>query len=82
MLDQTVDPRVPFLVKLAGQQQEVVYHAPLRSLVAHDLTLALLRGELSQPAEVTRWFDQRVMSAPSSGLPGAEARPHPAGSQR
>ncbi|HEV2022281.1 MAG TPA: sulfatase-like hydrolase/transferase, partial [Terriglobales bacterium] len=38
MLDQTMDPRVPFLVKLAGQQQEVVYHAPLRSLVAHDLT--------------------------------------------
>ena len=60
MLDETVDPRVPFLVKLAGQKQEVVYRSPLRSLIAHDLTLAVLRGELSQPSEVAAWLDRRV----------------------
>ncbi|MDP9264375.1 MAG: sulfatase-like hydrolase/transferase, partial [Acidobacteriota bacterium] len=85
MLDETVDPRVPFLVKLEGEQQEVIYHAPLRSLVAHDLTLALLRGELSQPGEVTHWFDQRVLpvppGAPAAGLSGAGSEPHPAGSR-
>jgi hypothetical protein len=85
MLDQTVDPRVPFLVKLAGQQQEVAYHAPLRSLVAHDLALAVLRGELSQPEEVSRWFDQRVARMPSgapAGAPGATAPgPHPESNQ-
>ncbi len=86
MLDQTVDPRVPFLIKLAGQKQEVVYRPPLRSLVAHDLTLAVLRGELSQSEEVTRWLDQRVARMPSGvpagGLPGMESRPPPAGSRR
>ena len=64
MLDETVDPHVPFLVKLAGQKQGIVYHSPLRNMVAHDLTLALLRGELSQPAEVTRWLDRRVARPP------------------
>lgn len=82
MLDEMVDPRVPFLVKMAGQKQEVVYPPPLRSLIAHDLTLAVLRGELSQPEQVVRWFDQRVMPVPSgvpaNGLPGM-APPAPRG---
>jgi hypothetical protein len=79
MLDETVDPRIPFLVKMAGQRQEVVYPPPLRSLIAHDLTLAVLRGELSQPEQVVRWFDQRVMpmptGVPASGLPGLTPEP-------
>ncbi len=68
MLDETVDPRVPFLVKMAGQKQEMVYQPPLRNLVAHDLTLAVLRGELSQPEAVMRWFDQRQAPVPA-GVP-------------
>lgn len=86
MLDETVDPRVPFLVKLAGQKQGIVYHQPVRTLVAHDLTLAVLRGELSQPGEVIRWLDQRVTPVPSGvpagRLPGMTPRPPPAGSPR
>ncbi len=86
MLDETVDPRVPFLVKMAGQKQEVVYPSPLRSLIAHDLTLAVLRGELSQPEQVTRWFDQRKApvptGVPASGLPGMMPRPPGDTSQR
>jgi hypothetical protein len=86
MLDETVDPRVPFLVKLAGQQQGIVYHPLLRAVLAHDLTLAVLRGEVSQPEQAVRWLDQRAMSLPSGvpagGLPGISARPAPAASPR
>lgn len=86
MLDEIVDPRVPFLVKMAGQKQEVVYPPPLRSLIAHELTLAVLRGELSQPEQVIRWFDQRVMpvpnGVPANGLPGMTPRPPGGGRQR
>jgi arylsulfatase A-like enzyme len=82
MLDETVDPRVPFLVKMAGQRQGMVYQPPLRSLVAHDLTLAVLRGELSQPEPVMRWFDQRQAPVPAGvpahALPGM-APPAPQG---
>lgn len=85
MLDETVDPRVPFLVKLAGQKQGIVYQGPLHSLIAHDLTLAALRGELSQPEQVTRWLDARVTPVPSwvpaSGLPGMAPRPPAQGSR-
>ena len=85
MLDGTVDPRVPFLVKLAGEQQEVIYHAPLRSLVAHDLTLALLRAELSQPQEVIRWLERRVArmpsGAPADALGATAPGAHPESSQ-
>jgi hypothetical protein len=82
MMDESVDPRVPFLVKLAGQRQGIVYHEPLHSLIAHDLTLALLRGELSRPEQVTRWLDARVTPVPPwvpmSALPGVAGQPHPA----
>ena len=67
MLDETVDPHVPFLVKLAGQKQGLVYHPPLRALVIHELTLALLRGEVAQPGEVSRWLDGRVAKLPPAG---------------
>lgn len=86
MLDETVDPRVPFLVKMAGQKQQVVYPLPLRSLIAHDLALAVLRGELSRPEQVIPWFDRRVMPLPSGvstgGLPGTPLPPSQGASQR
>lgn len=85
LLDET-DPRVPFLVKLAGQKQGIVYQEPLHSLIAHDLTLAVLRGEVSRPEEVTRWLDARVTPVPpwvpANGLPGMTPRPPGGGSQR
>jgi hypothetical protein len=86
MLDESVDPRIPFLVKMAGQKQGIVYSPPLRSLIAHDLVLAVLRGELSQPDQVTRWLDQRVMPIPTgvpvNSLPGLTREPLAGGGQR
>ena len=76
MLDQTVDPRIPFLIKLAGQQQGIAYQRPLSTLVAHDLALAVLRGEIAQPEQAARWLDQRVtpipVAIPAGSLPGVK----------
>lgn len=86
MLDETVDPRVPFLVKMAGQRQEIVYHGLLKSLIAHDLTLAVLRRELSRPEQVTQWMDERVVPPPpgelAGGPLGGSGSPHAVASQR
>jgi hypothetical protein len=64
MLDATVDARVPFLVKLAGQKQEILFRPPLPARLAHDLTLSLLRGEVAGPEEVRLWLDRRVFRLP------------------
>ena len=50
------DWRVPFVVKLAGQRAGgLSYRAPFNTVALHDLTLALLRGEVS--GGVARWLD-------------------------
>ncbi|MFH4201870.1 hypothetical protein WAJ61_20965, partial [Acinetobacter baumannii] len=49
------DPRVPFLLKLAGVQRESVYDKPFNTVLVRDLVVALLRGELREHEEVDRW---------------------------
>jgi arylsulfatase A-like enzyme len=50
------DWRVPFVVKLAGQRTGGrAYRAPFNTVALHDLTLALLRGQVS--GGVARWLD-------------------------
>ncbi len=66
--------QVPFLLKLAGQQEGVSYERPTSTLAAHDLTLALLRGELDTPQQVTAWLDQRVSQSPQGVPPPSSAR--------
>lgn len=54
------DPRVPFLLKLAGVQRESVYDKPFNTVLVRDLVVALLRGELREHEEVDRWFDRKA----------------------
>jgi hypothetical protein len=49
--------RVPFMLKLAGQKQRVDYDGEFNNVLAHDLLLALLRGELKSPESVKSWLD-------------------------
>ncbi len=44
--ESIADPRVPFVVKLAGQSQGVAYPAPVDLLRVHDLTLESFPGGL------------------------------------
>jgi len=48
--------RVPFLLRLPGQTNGVVFHEPVSNLLTHDLALAVLGGEIARPEEATRWL--------------------------
>jgi hypothetical protein len=52
-----MDHRVPFVVKLAGQREQLTYTAGFNTVVTHDLILALMRGEVSSPSSVAAWLD-------------------------
>ncbi|HZF40376.1 MAG TPA: sulfatase-like hydrolase/transferase [Blastocatellia bacterium] len=52
------DHRVPFLLKLKRQKESVIYQPSFNTVLSQDLLLALLRGELSAPADVTAWLDR------------------------
>jgi hypothetical protein len=63
--------RVPFLVKLAGPAAATVYEPPFNILVMHDLTLALLDGEVGSHPDLARWLDEhRTFGPVEYNLPG------------
>ena len=56
-LSATSDPPlVPFLVHFAGETEGSVFEKPFSNIVSGDLCLALLRGEVSNPAGVSNWL--------------------------
>lgn len=50
---------VPFIVKLACQSHAVEYSGRLNTIVAHDLILALLEGEIDNVASALAWLHAR-----------------------
>jgi len=58
-LDGKSDPSVPFLLKFAGQNTQVVYTRPLHTLVTRELLGSIFRGEVSSPKKATEWFCQQ-----------------------
>ncbi len=57
-LDGKSDPRIPYVLKMAGQKDGVEYAKQFNTLVTGDLLLAVLRGEVSDPASATAWLDR------------------------
>jgi hypothetical protein len=53
------DNHVPFMLKLKGQKESLIYQPAFNTVLSQELILALLRGELSKPADVTAWLDRR-----------------------
>ncbi|HEX9283840.1 MAG TPA: hypothetical protein VF882_08625, partial [Gemmatimonadales bacterium] len=65
------DRRVPFVVKLAGQHRGgPPYRAPFNTVVLHDLTLALLRREVT---DVPRWLDRWRATSGQSIVTGSRS---------
>ena len=52
------DHRVPFILKLASQRTALGYEPPFNSVLSRDLSLAILRGEVSGPEGVAEWLDR------------------------
>ena len=53
------DHRVPFLLKLAGQNQGLVYEGEFNTVLSSELLLAVLNGEVSTAVEAAAWLDRR-----------------------
>lgn len=58
--------RVPFLLKLAGQTDTLVYEGNFNTVLTQSLLLAMLRGELPDAHRVSAWLD-------AHRLPGSAA---------
>ena len=53
-----VDHRVPFILKLPGSGQPTKFSQPFNTVLTHDLMLAILRGEVSDPGAAAAWLDR------------------------
>ena len=53
-----MDHRIPFLLKLPRQHEQLTYKAGFNTVLTHDLVLALMRGEVSDPRGVAAWLDR------------------------
>ena len=64
-LDGKTNPRVPFLLKLAGQKTGVDLHSEFNTVLTKELLLAILRREISTPQHVSNWIEQHRSLAQS-----------------
>ena len=48
-------PTVPFILKLAGRSDGVIYDQPLSNVVSGDLSLAVLSGAVATPQQAADW---------------------------
>jgi Sulfatase len=63
-LDGKSDPRIPYLLKLAGQKEAVEYTPQFNTVLSADLLLAVLRGEIGDPASAKAWLDRNGARSP------------------
>jgi hypothetical protein len=57
-LDGKSDPRIPYLLKLAGQKEGFAYTPEFNTVLTADLVLAVLRGEIGEPESAAAWLDR------------------------
>ena len=63
-LDGKTDPRIPYLLKLAGQKVGTVYAQPFNTVLTGELLLAVMRGEVSDAAGAVSWIDRNRTKFP------------------
>ena len=62
----SVSTTVPFILKLAGQTNGMIYGQPLSALVSGDLALAVLSGRVSTEEQASAWMGRRGPEGNSS----------------
>jgi hypothetical protein len=72
-----IDPRVPFLVKLAGYKMPVTFNSPLSTVLSCDLVMAVLGGNIATPEDLRRWIDRNRRYEP--GMPASAQTQGPIG---
>lgn len=63
LLEYGSSPTVPFILKLGGKQQPVVFEQSFSAVLTGDLVLAVLSGEVATPAQAAGWLTRH--SAPN-----------------
>jgi hypothetical protein len=58
IVGRKTDPRVPFLMKLRGQRDGIVYDPEFNTVLTAGIVLALLRGEISSVESLSRWLEE------------------------
>jgi len=61
-LDGKSDPRIPYVLKLAGQKEGVTYSHEFNTVVTGELLLSVLRGEVTGPSSATAWLDRQPVT--------------------
>jgi hypothetical protein len=59
--------RVPFLVKLPRQKHGVIYERRFNTLTTRKLVMAILRGEVQTPEQLTAWLDRNAIVCDTIG---------------
>ena len=62
--DHQVDHRVPFIIKLAGHKESIVYEPPFNTIITHDLILALLKKEVVTEKDLMNWMEEHCNKYP------------------
>jgi hypothetical protein len=60
-----LDHRVPFMLKLAGQNRTEEYRTPFNTILTRELVIQLLRDDLKNPKEVEDWLNRNSRYAES-----------------
>jgi hypothetical protein len=69
--DGKEDRRIPFMVKLANQEEAIIYQPEFNTVLTHDLVLDILSKKVATHREMIDWLDSHIMSNvvnPSSGF--------------
>lgn len=56
--DGKKDYRVPFMVKLAGQNTPLIYSKSFNTVLTSDMIMGIVRGEISTYPELSAWLDK------------------------
>jgi len=54
------DPRVPFIVKLPGNGNPMLYQRPFNTLVTRRMVMAFLNGQLGTSNDLATWLDSHA----------------------
>lgn len=54
------DKMVPFIVKLKGNHEAVVYDRPFNTVITRKMIMAMLREDIATSSELMRWLDKNA----------------------
>jgi hypothetical protein len=66
---------VPFILKLAGKRDHVIVNRPFSNIVASDLAMAVLGGQISTATQAADWIERRSTNSESNAKYPAAAGP-------